>query len=187
MKNILKIGVIYVIILSLVSFIVVAICPGEVIPDTPHSFRGYAKYSSSVLTSKTVIATLGGIAFSTTTDSNGYYELDAFRCNSTPTSITFTVCTRTASETATFASSTGTPTQQNLTITSACPTDDSGGGGGGGGGGAATVVTPIIEEIEAVGEVTAFELIDIIRDFFSGTSSKSAFDIIDLIRAFYGG
>ncbi len=190
MKNLLKIGVIYAIILSLVSFIVVAVelnCPGGAIPDSPHGFRGYAKYSGSVLTSKTVTATLNGADFSATTDSNGFYSLEVFRCGSSATSITFAVCTRSATETATFASSDSAATQQNLTITSACPTSGGGSSGGGGSGGTPTVVTPPSVEIGAVVEMTAFELIDEIRDFFSGTSSKSAFDIIDLIRAFYGG
>ncbi len=34
---------------------------------------------------------------------------------------------------------------------------------------------------------TAFEVIDIIRNFYSGKSSYSAFDIIDIIRKFYAG
>ena len=39
---------------------------------------------------------------------------------------------------------------------------------------------------EEIGEkLTAFQLIDIIRDFYAGTTSYTAFDIIDLIRNFY--
>jgi PGF-pre-PGF domain-containing protein len=37
------------------------------------------------------------------------------------------------------------------------------------------------------GGVSAFAIIDIIRDFYAGTSKLTAFDIIDQIRAFYGG
>ncbi len=35
------------------------------------------------------------------------------------------------------------------------------------------------------GKLTAFDIIDMIRDFFDGTSTKTAFDIIDSIREFY--
>jgi len=35
--------------------------------------------------------------------------------------------------------------------------------------------------------ITAFDLIDIIREFYTGLSSYTPFDIIDLIRSFYGG
>ena len=34
-------------------------------------------------------------------------------------------------------------------------------------------------------KLTAFQLIDVIRDFYAGTSSYTAFGIIDLIRGFY--
>ena len=34
-------------------------------------------------------------------------------------------------------------------------------------------------------KLTAFQLIDIIRDFYAGKSAYTAFDIIDKIRAFY--
>ncbi len=34
---------------------------------------------------------------------------------------------------------------------------------------------------------SAFAIIDMIRDFYAGTSKLTAFDIIDQIRAFYGG
>jgi len=37
------------------------------------------------------------------------------------------------------------------------------------------------------GGISAFAIIDIIRDFYAGTSKLTAFDIIDQIRAFYGG
>ena len=35
--------------------------------------------------------------------------------------------------------------------------------------------------------ISAFAIIDMIRDFYAGTSKLTAFDIIDQIRAFYGG
>ena len=34
-------------------------------------------------------------------------------------------------------------------------------------------------------KLTAFDLIDMIRDFYEGASTKTAFDIIDSIREFY--
>jgi PGF-pre-PGF domain-containing protein len=37
------------------------------------------------------------------------------------------------------------------------------------------------------GGISAFAIIDTIRDFYAGTSKLTAFDIIDQIRAFYGG
>ncbi|MBW2975670.1 hypothetical protein KY366_08170 [Candidatus Woesearchaeota archaeon] len=46
----------------------------------------------------------------------------------------------------------------------------------------------IVERISAVKtSYTAFEIIDIIRNFYSGTNTYTAFEIIDVIRAFYGG
>ncbi len=38
-----------------------------------------------------------------------------------------------------------------------------------------------------VAGTSAFAIIDMIRDFYAGTSTKTAFDIIDAIRTFYGG
>ena len=38
-----------------------------------------------------------------------------------------------------------------------------------------------------VGGTSAFAIIDMIREFYEGTSSLTAFDIIDNIRSFYGG
>ncbi len=54
-------------------------------------------------------------------------------------------------------------------------TTSSGGGGGG-------IGYRLVKK-----KTTAFELIDIIREFYEGTSKLSAFDIIDKIREFYGG
>jgi len=59
------------------------------------------------------------------------------------------------------------PTTETTTTTTS-----SGGGGGGIG-------------YKLVGKITAFDLIDMIRDFYEGTSKKTAFDIIDSIRKFY--
>lgn len=141
MKNLLKIILVNLIIFSMTVFTVTSITLNEKcgisMPTLPHSFKGYAKYGSSVLASKTVTATLDGVDFSDTTDSNGWYEVDVSRCgNSTATAITFTVCTRVASETGNFSIG-GENLNFNLTISSDCPTTaaaDTGGGGGGGGG-----------------------------------------------------
>lgn len=153
MKSLLKIFLINTVVFLVLSLMVAAItltehC-GASIPDNPHSFRGYVKYGSSIQASKTVIGTLDGVDFTDTTDSSGWYELDISRCgNSTATAITFTACTRSASETATFSTSTDTATEQNLTILSACPaaaaTPSGGGSSGGsssGGGGGGTVIS----------------------------------------------
>lgn len=144
MKNLLKFILIDIILFSVFAFIVTSVtleekC-GTSLPTYPHTFQGYADYGGSVLTTQTVTATLDGVEWSTTTDSDGFYNIKVARCgNSSATAITFTVCTRTASETATFSEN-AVNTSANLTISSACPTTTttttSGGGGGGGGGGA---------------------------------------------------
>lgn len=119
---------------------------GESVPTSPQIFQGYALYGGSSQGSQSVTATLDGVDFSATTNSDGFYSVGVSRCgNSTSTSISFTVCSRSASETASFSSSTSVPTNLNLTISSACPTTSTttttGGGGstssGGGGGGVA--------------------------------------------------
>lgn len=151
----------FIIAILLVSMVMAIDCTSPARPQLPHGFRGYAKYGSSVLTSETVVATLAGNTFTTTTDSNGRYVLDISRCDdsSTTLSITFTVCTRAANETATFSAG-GGPTEQNLTISSACPTAAAvvtGGGGGGGttGAGAAAVAPSATSQTISTGAVAA--------------------------------
>lgn len=141
-KNLFKFILINAVIFFLTAFIVTSItlnekCGGS-IPKIGHTFQGYAKYGSSIKASQTVTATLDGVDFSTTSDSSGfYYNLTPSKCgNSTATTITFTVCTRTASETANFSEG-AVNTNFNLTISSDCPAAAAAAGGGGGGGGAA--------------------------------------------------
>jgi len=110
----------------------------------PQRFQGYAKYSTSVLASKAVVATLAGQTFSTTTNSAGWYVFDISKCdNETSNSVTFTICTRAASQVGNFSSG-GDETTLNLTISSACPVAEEVVGGGGTTPGAAA--PSIIEE-----------------------------------------
>ena len=67
-----------------------------------------------------------------------------------------------------------TPYVAPAAAAAAASSSSSGGGGGGIG-------------YKLVGKVTAFDLIDMIRDFYKGASKKTAFDIIDTIRKFYEG
>ncbi len=154
-----KIFMVFLISIVFSATLVAAIDCGISTPDIPHEFQGYAKYSGSVLASKTVTATLDGNAFSVTTDSSGYYKLlQVEKCSdSAVTAITFTVCTR-AAETASFSSG-AFNTSANLTISSACPTGavtpPSGGGGGGGGGGGAAVAVSATSQTINTGAVAA--------------------------------
>jgi hypothetical protein len=137
-------GVVLFLMIALVGY---ASCPEEKQPQIGHTFKGTALYSGSVLASKAVTATIGDNEVSTTTDSNGNYQIVAVKCGTTGSdTIYFTVCTRSAgSETFSAASK----TELNLTISSACPTTTTeevtgGGGGGAAAGGAITPTTPVI-------------------------------------------
>jgi len=137
---------------TFLSFLIVialayADCPEGTMPQLGHTFKGLATYSGSALASKTVTVTVGSNEVTTTTDSDGNYQVVAVKCGSAGSNtVSFTVCTRGASET--FNYSAGAKTPLNLTISSACPAAaaPSGGGGGGAGGGGGVVAE---EEAEA--------------------------------------
>ncbi|MBW2989877.1 putative metal-binding motif-containing protein [Candidatus Woesearchaeota archaeon] len=101
---------------------------GPNIISIPMFFLGYAKQGDSILANKKINAVLGSIEVSTTTDPNGYYTLHAYRCeNDTDNTISFSVCSVIASETANYIK--GGAIRLNLTIPGGC--QDEGGGGDG--------------------------------------------------------
>jgi len=132
MKNLFRLLIINLVIVSLLSFFVTAVSCGVGGPDIGITFDGYAKYSGSVLDGKTVTATTDDESVSATTESNGFYRLVVTRCSGSGDTVSFTVCTRSAAESGTYSE--GATTSLNLTISSACPTTTTSSGGGGGGG-----------------------------------------------------
>ena len=156
MKNILRILTINLVFLFLLSFTVFSLsCGSGIVPNKPHVFHGTALLSGNAVAGKTVVATLDGNTFSATTGSDGSYVVDVSRCSDriSVTSVSFTVCTRSAAESGSFGD--GSDTEQNLTISSACPSGgstgggSSGGGSGGGGGGGAGVSSETNLDIKA--------------------------------------
>jgi hypothetical protein len=45
----------------------------------------------------------------------------------------------------------------------------------------------LVKNISTAKKATAFEIIDMIKDFYAGVQTYTAFEIIDIIRAYYGG
>lgn len=151
----------FVIIISSMAF--AAMDCGSSVSALPQTFFGQATSGGTAQTSAAVVATLGGHTFSATTDSSGNYQVDVARCsNQTATSVTFSVCAQSASQTGTYSPG-GEGQRVSLTISSACSTSSSssssggggGGGGSGGGGGGAGGTGSIQSETIDTGQVDA--------------------------------